>query len=365
MGEGNSRTRLLVVGVIVVALFSGLLARLWYLQFATTASYAAQTRANRIRVISEPAVRGRIVDRNGKVLVENELVDSIQVRRGLTDPDRKRMVPALAKVLKLTQKAINKRLDSVRYSPYQPVPIKDRVSYDQAVYIKERPEVFPNVDVVRRSIRVYPFEREAKILYGLPSVAAHELGYVGAINGREQKLHKGEGYGPEDVIGKDGVEQVFETELRGKPRVRKLEVDSRGRLVRVLSDRSAQAGNDVQLTMDLDVQRRGGVAPGGHEGRVRPARPDDQDRVQDVRGERWCRGRSRRDEWRRDRARVSTDVRHHEVLGRHPCRRVQHAEQSEEQLPAARPCGPRSVRAGLDLQDVHRACIARGQHHQA
>jgi penicillin-binding protein 2 len=255
VGEGNSRTRLLVVGVVVVALFSGLFARLWFLQVTTTASYAAETRANRIRVISEPAVRGRIIDRNGKVLVENQLVDSIQVRRGLTDPDRKRMVPALAKVLKLSEKAINKRLDSVRYSPYQPVPIKDRVSYKQAVYVKERPEIFPNVDVVRRSIRVYPSEREAKILYGLPSVAAHELGYVGAINGREQKLHKNEGYGPEDVIGKDGVEQVFETELRGKPRVRKLEVDSRGRLVRVLSDKPAEAGNDVQLTMDLDVQR--------------------------------------------------------------------------------------------------------------
>jgi penicillin-binding protein 2 len=85
--------------------------------------------------------------------------------------------------------------------------------------------------------------------------ASHLLGYVGAVNRDEQKLHKDEGYGPDDVIGKVGVEQVFETELRGQPRERKLEVDSRGRLVQVLRDKPAEAGNDVQLTLDIEVQR--------------------------------------------------------------------------------------------------------------
>jgi penicillin-binding protein 2 len=253
--EASSRVRLGVIGVIVIALFTGLFARLLFLQVASSTSYAAQTEANRVRVITEPAIRGRILDRNGKVIVESQLVNTIQVRRGLTDPERKRMVPRLAKVLHVSKKYIDKRLDSVRYSPYQPVPIADRVPYKKLVYIKERPEQFPRVDVVRRSIRVYPLEREYRILYGLPSVAAHLLGYVGAVNAKEQKLHKGEGYGPDDVIGKVGVEQVFETELRGKHRVRKLEVDSRGRLVQVLSDKPAEAGNDVQLTLDIDVQR--------------------------------------------------------------------------------------------------------------
>jgi penicillin-binding protein 2 len=249
VGEGNSRVRLGVIGVIVMALFSGLFARLWFLQIASSESFAAETKANRLRVITEPAVRGSILDVKGRVIVRNELVDSIQVRRGLLDEDRKVMVPRLAKVLGVSERFINRRLDSVRYSPYQPVPIIDQVPYEKLVYIKERPELFPKVDVVRRSIRVYPaFE-------GTEPVASHLLGYVGAINAKEQKLHKKDGYGPEDVIGKEGIEQVFETELRGSPRVRKLEVDSRGRLVRVLSDKPAVAGNDVQLTMDLEIQR--------------------------------------------------------------------------------------------------------------
>ena len=125
------------------------------------------------------------------------------------------------------------------------MPILDDVSLDTIVFLKERPELFPRVNAVRRSIREYPNG----------AIAPHLLGYVGAINAHEQKLHKAEGYGPEEVIGKEGAEQVFETQLRGSPRVRKLEVDSRGRLVRVLRDRPADAGNDVQLTMDLDVQR--------------------------------------------------------------------------------------------------------------
>jgi len=243
--EGSSRVRLGVIGVIVIALFSALFARLWFLQVATSESYAAETKANRIRVITEPAPRGSILDRNGAVIVEDELVNSVQVRRGITDPERKAMVPRLAKVLGVTEGYVNGRLDSVRYSPYQPVPIVDDVSLDTIIFIKERPELFPKVNAVRRSIRVYPNG----------AVAPHLLGYVGAINAHEQKLHKAEGYGPDEVIGKEGAEQMFESQLRGSPRVRKLEVDSRGRLVRVLSDRLANAGNDVQLTMDLDIQR--------------------------------------------------------------------------------------------------------------
>jgi penicillin-binding protein 2 len=243
--EGSSRVRLGVIGVIVIALFSALLARLWFLQVATSESFAAETRANRIRVITEPGIRGSILDRNGAVIVEDKLVNSVQVRRGITDPERKAMVPRLAKVLGVTEHYNNARLDSIRYSPYQPVPIVDDVPLDTIVFLKERPELFPRVNAVRRSIREYPNG----------PIAPHLLGYTGVINAHEQKLHKEESYGPEEVIGKEGVEQMFETQLRGSPRVRKLEVDSRGRLVRVLKDKPATAGNDVQLTMDLNIQR--------------------------------------------------------------------------------------------------------------
>src|SRR5262249_55620420 len=137
------------------------------------------------------------------------------------------------------------------YSPYQPVPIADTVPYDTLVYLKEHPELFPHVDVVRRSVRQYVnFASD-----GATPLGAHLLGYVGAVNGTEQKLHKGEHYGVDDVIGKAGAEQIFESELRGTPRVQRLEVDSRGRLARVVSDTPSSAGNDVQLSVDVNIQR--------------------------------------------------------------------------------------------------------------
>lgn len=246
MSEGNSRARLSVVGIVVMALFSGLFARLWFLQIGSeTDTAAAETRANRVRVITEPGVRGQILDRQGRVIVKNELVDSIQVRHGMSDKERKKTIPNLGKLLGLTPKQVEERIDDPRYSPYQPVPIADNVDYGVLVYIKERPEDFPKVEAVRRSVRVHPSG----------TIAPHFIGYVGAINKLEQRLHEGESYAADDLIGKDGVEQVFESELRGKPRVRKIEVDSRGRFVRVLQDQPAQVGNDVQLTMDIDIQR--------------------------------------------------------------------------------------------------------------
>ncbi len=84
MTEGNSRLRLGVVGIIVMALFSALFARLWFLQVGSSTSYAAQTEKNRVRIIKDPPVRGSILDRNGTVIVENQLVDEVKVKRGLT-----------------------------------------------------------------------------------------------------------------------------------------------------------------------------------------------------------------------------------------------------------------------------------------
>ncbi|MEX2031516.1 MAG: hypothetical protein WEA81_01490, partial [Dehalococcoidia bacterium] len=146
MTEAKSRVRLGIIGIIVMALFSGLFARLWFLQVASSTSYAAQTEANRVRIIRESGVRGSILDRNGQSLVQSSLVNTIQVRRGITDEERELMVPNLAKALGVDKKYINKRLDSVRYSPYQPVPIQNDVPYKTLVYIKERPEMFPKVD---------------------------------------------------------------------------------------------------------------------------------------------------------------------------------------------------------------------------
>ena len=130
MNSTNSHSRLAIVGVVIISLFSVLFIRLWFLQVVSTDTYAAETKANRIRVISEPAIRGNILDRNGKVIVKSELVNSVQVRRGITDQERKAVVPRLAKAIGKSKEYVDNRLDSVKFSPYQPVPIITNVPYD-------------------------------------------------------------------------------------------------------------------------------------------------------------------------------------------------------------------------------------------
>jgi penicillin-binding protein 2 len=284
--DSNSRLRLSVIGVIIGALFCGLLARLWFLQIGSSNSYAAQTQANRIRTITEPGYRGEIFDRNGIPIVQNTLVNSIEISRGLPLSQLKVTVKSLAKLLNTPETQIWKQVNNPRLTAYQPIPIawpsgtsgsttvpttapsgstpvpttvpsgSTTVPYDGLVYIKERPEQFPGVIATQRSVRKYLFASTTPTPPGgIPSYASQLLGYVGAVNGQDLKLHKGEGYNGDDVIGKDGIEQVFESELRGTPHTRKLEVDSRGRIVRVISDTPAKTGNDLKLTMDVNIQK--------------------------------------------------------------------------------------------------------------
>jgi len=248
--EANSRFRLTVVGVIVFAMFSALFARLWFLQVGDSQSYAAQAERNRIRVIREPAIRGSIVDTHGTAIVQNTLVDTLIVQRGLTPDERAITVKNLAGVLAVTPDSIEAELDSPKYSVYEPVPIVRKASREQVTYILEHPELFPGVSAERQSIREYPIRLDN----GDP-VAAHLLGYLASINKQEYKIHKGEDYTPNDLIGKQGIEQLFESELKGKPRERKLEVDSRGRLVGEASVQEAVPGNDVELTIDATIQQ--------------------------------------------------------------------------------------------------------------
>jgi penicillin-binding protein 2 len=292
--DSNSRLRLSVIGVIIGALFCGLLARLWFLQIGSSNSYAAQTQANRIRTITEPGYRGEILDRNGTPIVENTLVNSIEISRGLPLSQLKVTVKSLSKLLNTPEAQIWKQVNNPRLTAYQPIPIawpsapgasgsttvpsgsttvpsgsttvpsgsttvpsgSTTVPYDGLVYIKERPEQFPGVIATQRSVRRYLFASPTPTAPGgIPSYASQLLGYVGAVNGQDLKLHKGEGYNGDDVIGKDGIEQVFESELRGTPHTRKLEVDNRGRVVRVINDTPAKTGNDLKLTMDVNIQK--------------------------------------------------------------------------------------------------------------
>lgn len=244
MIEG-SRTRLLIVAVVVVSMFTALVARLWYLQAMSPGQFSVAARTNSVRLVHVDAPRGRILDRKGRVIVDNRVANTVTVSRSLTGALLDRVLERLAEVLAVPVASLRNRLNDQHFSPYKPVPVATDVSKDVVATLREHQDAFPGVEAVQLPVREYP----------LGALGAHLVGYAGEINDSELNAHKHEGYRLGDRIGKTGIESAFEADLRGSPGTDKLEVDSRGRVLHELGSEAPVDGNDVQLTLDLDVQR--------------------------------------------------------------------------------------------------------------
>jgi penicillin-binding protein 2 len=253
----SPRLRLGVLGIVVIALFVALFARLWYLQVLSSESFTEAAEANRIRVVQVEAPRGRILDRDGAVLVDNRVSIVVTVDRvrfaELDDEDRTAMLERLAAELTrygspATVEQLLDRVNDVRYSRYAPVPVAEDVTEELKIYVEEHEEVFPSVAVERVAVRRYPFGTRA----------AHVIGYVGEINDVElaDRANKPKTYIRGNQIGKTGIERIYEDDLRGVPGQTVFEVDALGDPVRVLDDRSTPPipGDDVWLTIDLETQ---------------------------------------------------------------------------------------------------------------
>lgn len=242
----NSSRRLVAMGVIVFALFSGLLTRLWFLQVAGGERLATRAHEQRQRIVQIPAMRGSIYDRNGKVLAQTVAVTSLAVdRQNLTMTERRTLEKSLGKLLGIDGSAVDKLIDNPRYPPYVPVPVVKDMDLPTAVYVAEHRDEFPG-----SAIASTPERR-----YANGALAAAALGYTGPINADELKTRRSEGYTSDDTIGKTGIEQTFESSLRGKPGSDVIQVDSDGVAVSSRELKRPTAGNDVQLTIDLDAQR--------------------------------------------------------------------------------------------------------------
>ncbi|TML63392.1 MAG: penicillin-binding protein 2 [Actinobacteria bacterium] len=240
----SPRLRLGVLGIVAFSLFAVMFARLWYLQVLAAPTYKVQAEGNRIRLVAEPAPRGRILDRNGKVLVDNRVSEIVAVNRAELNHPRQ-VLERLALLLGKPESELASRLDDPRFSPYKPIPVAEDVPKAAVIHIREQQSDFPGVVAGQVAERSYPNG----------TLAAHLLGYVGEVNDQELAQHRAQGYRLGDNIGKSGIEQIYEDELRGRPGIDKLEVDSKGRVLRTLGHQDPVQGDDVQLTIDLDLQK--------------------------------------------------------------------------------------------------------------
>lgn len=253
----SPRLRLGVLGIVVVALFVPLFARLWYLQVLSSETFTEAAEANRIRVVQVEAPRGRILDRDGTVLVDNRVSIVVTVDRvrfaELEDDQRTEMLERLAGELTrygspATVEQLLDRVNDQRYSRYAPVPVAEDATEELKIFIEEHEQLFPSVAVERVAVRRYPFQTRA----------AHVIGYVGEINDEElaERANKPKTYIRGNQIGKTGVERIYEDDLRGMPGQTVFEVDAMGDPVRILEDLSTPPipGDDVWLTLDIETQ---------------------------------------------------------------------------------------------------------------
>src|SRR3954453_21948342 len=250
MTEANSGRRLAIVGVLVFALFAGLLTRLWFLQVTGGEKLAVAAQAQRDRFVTVPALRGTIYDRNGTPLAQTMAVTSLVVdRQHLSTADRKTLETNPAPLLSppappVTPEDVGKLIDNANYATFERVPVAKNISLAQAVYVIEHRTEFPEVTKTTTAVRQYPSDYQA----------ADILGYLGQVNQDDLTAHKGEGYQARDTIGKTGIEKLFESELRGQPGKDKIEVDNQNRQVNEIPVTKPEAGHDVRLTVDLPTQ---------------------------------------------------------------------------------------------------------------
>lgn len=264
MSGDDGRHRLGMLAVTALSLFGALFARLWYLQVVQGPSLAAQATRNATRTVVIPAPRGRILDRNGIVLVDDR--DSIVASISTQDYDKldpsvqAKLLRRLAHVLSanrapgrpaITVKFLRTRLNDSRFTHFRPVPVATDITAEQEIMLKEGARLYPTVVVDHETVRSYP--------YG--SLAAHLLGYVGPLSDPQWQLlskhnSKDKPYVQNDEIGKSGVESQYESLLRGTPGRRVYEVDRANRIVgEITSKRVApKQGDDVYLSIDARVQ---------------------------------------------------------------------------------------------------------------
>src|SRR5262249_15021812 len=193
MTEAKSRARLAVIGAIVLALFGGLLTRLWFLQVAGGERLAVQAQNNRDRLVETAAVRGRIPEPRGGALAEDKVVDSITVdRQRLVGATRAAVASRLGALLGIDAVDILRRIDDPKYSPYRPVPVAVNITFDRVLELEEHLDQYPGVAISRVTVRNYP--------YG--AATAHVVGYVGKISSSDLKAHAPHAYPPHDLTRK-------------------------------------------------------------------------------------------------------------------------------------------------------------------
>ena len=236
-----------IVLLVVVLLFCGaMVSRLVWMQLLEGARFRELADENRIRLVPRSPIRGRLLDRKGRVLATSKLSYSLYLEpRLVTDDDWPDLRDRLARLLRLEPDLLDQRREKGL----------DRDGYRTTLAMDLKPEQVLRFREQALGLRGAQVDVDILRHYPNGTLAAHALGYTQPITEDEYKILSEKGYKIRDRIGRTGVEAAYESQLRGKWGGQMLEVNAMGEVQRNLGDRPSEAGEDLTLTLDLDLQR--------------------------------------------------------------------------------------------------------------
>jgi len=244
------RLRITAAVAFVLICFGLLGARFIWLQVVRHDAYAAQAEDNRISLVPVVPNRGLIMDRNGVILARNYSAYTLEITRSKIRGDLEGVIDELAQVVSITPKdrrRFKKLLEDSK--SFASLPIRTRLTDEEVARFTAQRYRFPGIDVQARLFRQYP----------LGEVAAHVIGYIGRINQKDaDRIDDSEdaaNYKGTSYIGKDGLEKSYEQQLHGNTGYEEIEIAASGRAVRSMSHVSATPGNNLILSIDIELQK--------------------------------------------------------------------------------------------------------------
>ncbi len=246
MTESKTRTRMKVLAGLVVFMFAALTTRLWFLQVLATEDFAKQADENQVRLVPLQPLRGLILDRHGNIMVGNRPSTIVTVDRVAMKGQEEQVLYRLSTLLNVPVEDLLDRLNSVKYLPYQPVPVAEDVRKEAIFYIREHRNEFPKVNYQLGAVRSYR--------YG--SLASHVLGWTGEISEQQLAEPAFKEYRPGAVVGKSGIEAAYQQYLYGSTRgKREIQVNAQGKVLNEnFNVHVPKPGDNVVLSIDGKVQ---------------------------------------------------------------------------------------------------------------
>lgn len=247
--SSHFKSRINATGIFAGTIIGALFMRLWNMQVISSSSYTEQAEKNRTRSISTHAARGRILDRNGAVLVGNRPSLVVLAEQSVLEDEAELQI--LAALIGIPKAVLRLKIEDSSQGLQRGRVIAVDVSRRVVSFINAHPSLFDGVSIEARSQRSYP----------LGSLAGQVLGYTGVITSEQLKAsqdNKDEGkitYEPGDVVGQSGIEASYENVLQGIKGEQVVFVDADGNIVNHSSSVEAQSGSDVVLTLDADIQK--------------------------------------------------------------------------------------------------------------